>query len=292
MISCLDEPVADAAILPTWYLAQRARKRVKVVLTGEGGDELFGGYGRHKAAYVTEKIERLPSWLGALAAPAARRMGSGAYFRGVPLAGSSSWALAETGPRLKAALDVLAPQASPGEPAPWLAPYAQLRGLNGMLAFDLQTSMADQLLMKVDKTTMRASLEARVPLLDLRLVDFMFRLPPSLKVRLFRGKYLLRRAAAGLLPRKIVVRKKHGFILRVQKWIRSPQNSLCADVLTDGVLAGTGLFRRGALEGGLKGLRAGSPQADPDVYFRLLLLALWLRDIRPGSPKPLGRRAA
>ncbi len=292
MIACLDEPVADAAILPTWHLSRSARKRVKVVLTGEGGDELFGGYGRHKAAYVTEKVEALPSWLRPLAAPAARRLGSGAYFRAVPLGGAPSWALAETGPRLKTALDLLSASAVSGGIAPWLSPYTQLRGLNGMLAFDLQTSMADQLLMKVDKTTMRASLEARVPLLDLRLVDFMFRLPSSLKVRLFRGKYLFRRVAAELLPRQIVVRKKHGFILRVQKWIRSPGNRLCADALTGGVLTQTGLFRPEALERGLKSLRAGAPQADPEVYFRVLILGLWLKQISARSPRLLGKPGA
>ncbi|MBI3553793.1 MAG: asparagine synthase (glutamine-hydrolyzing) [Elusimicrobia bacterium] len=290
MIACLDEPVADAAILPTWRLSVSARRRVKVVLTGEGGDELFGGYGRHKAAYVTETLDKLPSWLRAAAAPAARRLGSGTYFKSLPLKGAPSWALAESGPRLKAALGVLVPEAAAGGLTPWLAGYEGLSGLNGMLAFDLQTSMADQLLMKVDKTTMRASLEARMPLLDLRLVDFMFRLPPALKVRLFRGKYLLRRVAAGLLPREIVARRKHGFILRTGSWLRSPKNAIAADALTGGALAVTGLFRRGALESGLKGLRGGSSRADPDVYFRLVVLSLWLSAIR--APAPAGTPSA
>ena len=285
MIHCLDEPIADAAILPTWYLSTLARKKVKVVLTGEGGDELFGGYGRHKAASVAEALNRFPAWLRPAVLPAARRLGSGPYFRALPLQNPLSWALAEAGPRLKAARDILPPSVAAAPFAPWLERYSNLNGLNGQLAFDLQTSMADQLLMKVDKTTMRASLEARVPLLDLRLVDFMFRLPPSLKVKFFRGKVLLRRIAQELLPRRIALRRKHGFILRCQKWMRSPANAICAEALTDAVLPDTGLFQKERLAESLKNLRSGSPKADPEFYFRVLVFALWLKEVRPGARK-------
>jgi asparagine synthase (glutamine-hydrolysing) len=278
MIACMDEPIADAAILPTWYLARQARKSVKVALTGEGGDEVFAGYGRHKAAYVTEVLESLPGWLQGAAAPLARRMGAGAYFRAVPLKGPADWAAAEAGPRVRAALDVMAPRSSNAGSQDWLRRFEGLKGLNGLLAFDLQTSLADQLLMKVDKTTMGASLEARVPLLDLRLVEFMFRLPAGLKVRLFRGKYLLRKAAAGLLPNEILTRRKHGFVLRCNSWMRSASNEICAEALAGPVLRDTGLFRPEALSKGLKDLRSGSPGSDPGFYFRLVILSLWLRD--------------
>ena len=276
-VACLDEPVADAAVLPTFYLSREARKSVKVVLTGEGGDEVFGGYGRHKAAWVGETLRSLPPWLARAALPAARRAGRGAYFRALPADGPRHWALAEAAPYLAAASAVLTVR--PPE-MPWLGAFDGLGGLNGMLSFDLQTSMADQLLMKVDKTTMRASLEARVPLLDLRLVNFMFGLPAGLKIRRFRGKYLLRRAAAGLLPREILTRRKHGFVLRCAGWMRSPANRLCGEVLGGSVLPGTGLFRRDALLEGLAGLRAGSPAANPVFYFRLLLLGLWLDSVK------------
>ena len=277
MIGCLDEPIADAAVLPTLFLSRRARERVKVVLTGEGGDELFGGYGRHKAAYVTEKVERLPRWLKRVAVPVARRMGSGPYFASVPHRDPMAWALAEVGPRLRPAIELVAARE---QFAPWLSAYEGLRGLNGLLAFDLQTSMADQLLMKVDKTTMSASLEARVPLLDLRLVDFMFQLPSPLKVRFFRGKYLLRKVAADLLPRRIVARKKHGFILRVQTWMRSPSNRLVREALADEALLSTGLFRREILQRDATALAGGARGVDPEFYFRVLVFALWLKKIR------------
>ncbi len=287
MAEALDEPVADAAILPTLYLARQARKRVKFVLTGEGGDEVFGGYGRHKAAYVTETLEKLPAWLRPHALPLARRTGSGAYFRALPLAGPGAWADAEAAPYRRAALEALGLPGGSGASYPWLAPYLPLRGLNGMLAFDLQTSMADQLLMKVDKTAMRASLEARVPLLDLRLVEFMFALSSRHKVRRFRGKYLLRKAVGDLLPREILTRRKHGFVLRCADWIRDPDNDLCGDALTGGTLPGTGLFRKEALGKGLAVLRSGAREANPVFYFRLLVLALWLESAAEGR-----RRAA
>ena len=283
MTSALDEPVADAAVLPTLYLSRQARKSVKFVLTGEGGDEVFGGYGRHKAAYVTEVLEKLPAGLRPYALPLARKSGAGAYFRALPLEGPGSWARAEAAPYRGAARLVMG-LPEDGSPAyPWMTPYAYLRGLNGMLAFDLQTSMADQLLMKVDKTAIRASLEARVPLLDLRLVDFMFRLGAAHKVRRFRGKFLLRKAVRDLLPREILTRRKHGFVLRCADWIRSPSNSLCGDALTGDLLPSTGLFRRDVLQKGVAALRGGSMEANPVFYFRLLVLALWLYGLRGGT---------
>ena len=280
MIACMDEPIADAAILPTWYLSKYARKSIKVVLTGEGGDEIFAGYGRHKAAYVTEAVEKLPFCLQSAAAQVARRTGAGAYFRAVPLKGPAHWAGAETGPRLKAALKVMNRLPPGADLQHWLKRFDGLKGLNGLLAFDLQTSMADQLLMKVDKTTMGASLEARVPLLDLRLVDFMFRLPASLKVRFFRGKYLLRKAADGLLPREILTRRKHGFVLRCNSWMSSASNDICAEALNSSILPDTGLFSHDVLLSGFKKLRSGSPDADPGFYFRILVLSLWLDAIK------------
>ncbi len=277
MVECLDEPIADAAILPTWHLSTEARREVKVVLTGEGGDEVFAGYGRHKAAYVSEALEKIPSWMRPMADLLARKTGSGAYFRSIPLDGPRSWAQAEAGGRLKAALDLLdLPQNSPNWT--WTDPFQGLKGLNGLLRFDLQTSMRDQLLMKVDKTTMKASLEARVPLLDLRLIDYAFRLPAPLKIKFFRGKYLLRKVAAGMLPREIVVRKKHGFILRTQNWMRSPQNPFLEEALSDPILLETGLFKKEALKSGTRLLREGS--ADVDVYFRILLFSLWLKSLK------------
>ena len=277
MVECLDEPIADAAILPTWHLSTEARREVKVVLTGEGGDEVFAGYGRHKAAYVSEALEKIPSWMRPMAVLIARKTGSGAYFRAIPLDGPRSWAQAEAGSRIQAALDLLdLPPISTDWP--WLTPFKDLKGLNGLLRFDLETSMRDQLLMKVDKTTMKASLEARVPLLDLRLVNYAFRLPTPLKIKFFRGKYLLRKVAARMLPREIVVRKKHGFILRTQNWMRAPQNPFLEEALQNPLLLETGLFKKESLKSGAHLVREGS--ADVDVYFRVLLFSLWLKSLK------------
>ncbi len=280
MAGCLDEPIADAAILPTLYLSRQARRSVKVVLTGEGGDEVFGGYGRHKAASVTQWLEGVPAWLKPCVLPAARKTGGGAYFRALPLNGANDWAGAESAPYRLAAAKVMSPAAVNASASRWLSTYESLRGVNGMLAFDMQTSMADQLLMKLDKTTMRASLEARVPLLDLRLVDFMFRLPASFKVRRFRGKYLLRKAVKDLVPKAVLTRRKHGFVLTCAGWIRSPGNRLFSDALGGGSLPGTGLFSREALLEGVSALRAGSRAENQVFYFRLLVLSLWLEEIR------------
>lgn len=279
----LDEPIADSAILPTYLLSKFARESVKVVLSGEGADEIFAGYNRYKAAFLSEKVDSLPSWGRPLAAAVARRMGKGRTFERLPHADALSWAEANahsTQDEFKGVLkqDFLL-KSEKVDPWEWLKDPEAPHSLNGALAFDLKTVLCDCLLMKVDKTTMRASLEARVPYLDRRLVEYALHLPASTKIRRLKGKFALRRLAAKYLPRPVVWRKKHGFVVPWEEWIRAKGNHLLDDLFAEGSLASWNLFDGKHLRWMLGELRAGSGSVDAGLLFRAVVLGLWLKSM-------------
>jgi len=277
-IECLDEPLGDSAILPTYLLSKHARERVKVVLTGEGADELFAGYPRYKAAYVDHMASRWPGWLRSGVLGCARRFGRGAAFKQLPMDGIRDWAVACRLSTSEGLDPFLAPGfkrsiEKEGIPA-WLNALNGLSGFNGVLAHDLRTVLADVLLMKVDKSSMRASLEARVPYLDLDIVTFALQVPPELKVKLFKGKWILRKLASKYLPTHIARRRKHGFWVPWEEWMRSP-NPAVDEALES--LKPIGLLDTDALVKSLKRLREGSRHEDAGLLYRVAVLALWHR---------------
>ncbi len=285
---CLDEPVADSAMLPTLLLSRFARERVKVVLTGEGADELFAGYNRYKAALLSERIQGLPGWLRPPAAALARRLGRGRVFEGIPYSSLVDWASALRHGDAAGLRSVCAPEffeSASREPAPdgWERP-----GLDAALAYDLRNVLCDALLMKVDKSSMRASLEARVPFLDPGLVSFAARLHPSLKMRRFKGKYLLRRLAEKLLPRSIAWRRKHGFIVPWEEWLSRPSEATSA-LLSGQTLRDCGIFDLAAV-GRLRGALIAGRAGDAGLLFRVAVFALWLDGIQEKAEKLIAYR--
>ncbi|MEK7656901.1 MAG: asparagine synthase (glutamine-hydrolyzing) [Elusimicrobiota bacterium] len=289
LVDCLDEPIADSAILPTFLLARFARRTVKVVLSGEGADEIFAGYNRYKAAYLSERVQSLPSWSRGLAAAAARRMGKGRVYEGIPYAGAAQWAVQNAHCGLPEAEGVCRPDfwrgASRLDPMDWLEDFKTPHSLASALAFDLRTVLCDALLMKVDKATMAASLEARVPFLDRRLVEYALRLPASFQVRRLKGKYLLRTVAAKYLPRSVAFRKKHGFIVPWEEWVRSPGNSTLDELFSDASFERWGVFDGPRLRQMLLDLRRGGRSTDPGIVYRVAVLGLWLESLKRGARK-------
>jgi asparagine synthase (glutamine-hydrolysing) len=275
---CLDEPIADSAILPTHLLSRFARERVKVVLSGEGADELFAGYNRYKAAFLSESAERLPAWLRPAARAAARRMGRGRIFRGIPYREMRDWAKTAAHAEPPAYEHLLSPEfresAKGLDPFSWLDAFDGPHSLAGAQAFDLKTVLCDALLMKVDKASMAASLEARVPFLDRRLAAYALGLPGSLKLRLLKGKFVLRRLAARHVPWGIAMRRKHGFIVPWEEWVRSPGNSRLDEMLRAREFQALGIFDARRLRELLSNLRAGS-EGDPGIFYRVAVLWLW-----------------
>ncbi len=280
-IGLLDEPIADSAILPTFLLSEFARKRVKVVLTGEGADELFAGYNRYKAAWVNERLKRLPKWGRALAAPLARRLGKGEVFDRLPIENAREWALATASARRDDLKSVLHPEfwetSRHADGLEWLKDFEAMDALDDALVFDLKTVLADSLLMKADKSTMRASLEARVPFLNAPVVEYALSLPSSFKIRHFKGKYLLRKVAERRgLPRDVVWRRKHGFIVPWEAWVRRADNASVRRLLESPSLRGRALFDVERLKLFHAELARGSRDVEAGLFFRIVVLGLWL----------------
>lgn len=228
LVDIYDEPFADAAAIPTYLMAKRARQDVTVVLTGEGGDEVFGGYRRYVAEQAHRRYSLIPQPMRALAAradlqraPRLRRFGRTlrALAEDDRARRYALWtelfddrersALLGNGHR---ATDITRSEFAPVN--------LVSDDVNGMMIHELKSWLVDTYLEKVDKATMATSLEARVPLLDPRLVEAMALAPREWKVRRTQTKVLLREIAARTLPPGIVGRAKHGFGVPVAKWLR------------------------------------------------------------------------
>jgi asparagine synthase (glutamine-hydrolysing) len=209
------EPIADPAILPTWLLARAARDHVKVVLSGEGADELFGGY----PTYVGHKVAPL---FAALPQPL-RRAIRGAANR-IPSSGK------------KVTFEFLLKRFLSGADQAWINRHAAWFGtglpsaatfsgdfgkspLPGAMLLDYRTYLRDNLLVKVDRATMLNSVEARAPYLDRDLTRFALSLPPDLRVRRLTTKWILKKAAEVWLPHEVIYRKKRGLSVPIASWI-------------------------------------------------------------------------
>ena len=256
-----DEPFADPAALPTMLLAHLARQRVTVVLTGEGADEVFAGYGNYRKRIAEERITRvlghryspIPALVRRL--PAAARKDRLMRSIGEPLPRRYRTIPnvfdAVTLPRFvsDAFLEATAGSEDIGTHA--AQAYADSNSasyLDRLLHVDMNLWLPDDLLAKVDRATMAHSLEARVPYLDHRFLEFCARLPAAQKLRGRVHKHVLKAIALKYLPADIVHRGKHGFVLPLSDWLAgrlAPE--VDAHVLGDG-LASRGLFRDGVLE--------------------------------------------
>lgn len=241
VVHFLDEPLADAAALPTYAICKAARRHVTVLLTGEGGDELFAGYPRYALSRAADALQYLPiaararalETLGTLwpNGRAGVALGRLAADPGDPLARNALW----SGVFTPAEVARLFPQADLSLPEPdtpsW--PYSHdvppRNGLHRLLYWDLRRWLVDDVLMKVDKMSMAASVEARVPFLDHQLVEYVAGLPPAYKLRWGRGKAVLREAFRNWLPAQIAARRKAAFSPPLDVWFRGPLGQLAAE---------------------------------------------------------------
>jgi len=240
LVAHLAEPVTDPAIIPTYLLAEFARREVTVVLTGEGADELFGGYRRH---LYQDRF----GWMGRL--PGVRGAGEGALGNLLPRrVGQALHALSEPDPALQhlewsstighsvatSLFERSARERFDERLREHFAPYfdGERVRLEDQLRADQQEWLPHNLLAKVDRATMAFSLEARVPFLDHRLVEWAATLPAELKIRGSETKRILRRGPGRRLPAEILERPKQGFDLPLDGWIRGPLKPLVADTLT------------------------------------------------------------
>ncbi len=237
----LDEPLADPALVPTYLLARYARQAVKVVLLGEGADELFAGYPTYVGAHLAERYRRLPVGLRRALSATAPRLGAAQgnttlrYLArrfleaaDVPAAARHrGWMGCFSAEGLAALVTADSPLVMPAEPE---LPAARSE-LDALLALDLTGYLPDDLLVKCDRATMAASLEGRAPYLDHRLVEFACRLPARVKLRGVVGKRVLRRAVADIVPGPILRRVKRGLTVPLAPWIAGPLRSFVTETL-------------------------------------------------------------
>jgi asparagine synthase (glutamine-hydrolysing) len=219
----MDEPVGDAAFLAVYVLAREASRAVKVVLAGEGADELLAGYDRYKAFFYGGQLSRLVP--GGLA-----RMGAG-HLSENPARILRILGEKDPARRYLEVIRLFSADELVAMGVPEAAGAAAAGGVNGLFErdpvraaqiFDMRTLLPNDFFLKADKMTSAWGLEMRVPFLDPHVVDFSLRLPRKAKLRGWNEKYLLKRAFAGALPEAIVRRRKHGFNVPQDLWLRGP----------------------------------------------------------------------
>lgn len=262
LADAFDEPFADASALPTWRVCQLARETVTVALSGDGADEAFAGYRRHKFQHAEERMRGLlPAGLrhgvfGALgrhypkADWAPRFLRAKTTFQSLARGGGEAYArsVGVTLPEQRSSLFTGAFQRSlSGHRAEdryitAMANAPAREALDRAQYADMKIWLPGDILTKVDRTSMNVSLEAREPLLDYKLVEFAARLPVSLRLSGGEGKWLLKKTMEGHLPDDILYRQKMGFVTPISAWFKGPLAEEAADLATSSTLAETGWF--------------------------------------------------
>jgi len=283
-----DEPFGDSSAIPTYYVCKVASERVKVILSGDGGDELFAGYARYLVAADRERYGLIPGWIrrqifrplvrripldwtgrNTLYGMAYYREGRGGYDLGIY-------------PYIKEALYTpeFSEQSCTHERPTvsdqvWEA-STSLSLLSRLQRADTKSYLPNDILVKVDRMSMAHSLEVRSPLLDYRLMEYLATLPPEIKIRNGMTKHLFKKYVSRFLPPSVMVKKKHGFGVPLDRWFRGDLQGFSKEILLDPKTLSRGYFRQCVLERILQDHVKG--KHDYSVWIWLLLvLELWHR---------------
>lgn len=285
-----DEPFADSSAIPTYVVSKLAREHVKVVLTGDGGDELFAGYSRYVTERQRSKFDRIPGLIkSGLMDPLSRYLPHGAwgrnYLHNVSLDPISRY------------LDNVSVFTGLNKGSLYTADFSdQLRdsnhltsyfrelsdnvrsdaGLDSLLYIDSKTYLPGDILTKVDRMSMAVSLEARVPLLDHKLIEFVTSIPASMKLAGLETKHLFKQAIADLVPAEVVNRPKQGFGVPIQQWINQQLRERIRDTLSDPRTLQRGYVTRSHVELLLDEHERGR-RDHAMALWALLMLELWHR---------------
>jgi asparagine synthase (glutamine-hydrolysing) len=281
----LDEPFGDPSAIPTFVVSKLAGTQVKVVLTGDGGDELFAGYDKYVVEGRERRYDRVPPLIRRLTGAVGTAMPDGMrgrrYLRHFGMAGSQRYLDASTlfpadeMPNLfrKAAFEQMESS------DPWTASLGHLdHGSDWVSALqyrDLNTYLPLDILTKVDRMTMAHSIEARPPLLDHPLVEFAATLPAALQLRAGKTKYLFKHAVRGLLPPDIIDRPKRGFAVPLESWFRGRLVPFARDLLLSDTTRQRGYLNTSYLE---KLLRRHERGRNLDLHlWTAMSFELWCR---------------
>ncbi|MBD8524841.1 asparagine synthase (glutamine-hydrolyzing) [Pseudomarimonas arenosa] len=287
----LDEPFADSSALPTYLVSELAGRQVKMILSGDGGDEAFAGYDRYLKFLQLQRLGLLRAPLG-LALRAAGRLIPGIRgFRlgrvGERLAMSfEDRYLSGVGLSRAAELSALLGYAV-GNPYRDLHPlFARSAGwpaLDRIVDVDIHSYLLDDILVKLDRMSMAASIEGRAPLLDYRVVEFAVRLPQNLRVHAGRGKHLLREVARQWLPGDVLDKPKQGFAIPLVEWFRAELGAMAADIFASRAFRERGWVVPAEAERLLTAHRGGG-ENHAETLWQVLCLEIWARryiDRRP-----------
>lgn len=287
----VDEPLGDASILPTYLLSRFARKTVTVALSGDGGDEVFGGYPTYQAHRVAHAWARMPRAARALARAAVDRM-PGSHDLKRFMAGAdlgldvrhAVWMGSFTPAEQR---ELLTPEALARLPSgPSYAEWDRLAAaapagpwLHRVLYLDLKGYLAESVLQKLDRASMACSLQVRVPLLDRRVVDVAAAMPAEMKLRGFRTKHVLKWLVRHRLPADIVRRPRRALGVPLARWFRTELRPLVHEVCDESALRRGGLVNADVVTALVRDHMRGEADHSRKL-FTLLVLLLWLRRYR------------
>jgi asparagine synthase (glutamine-hydrolysing) len=286
-----DEPFADSSAIPVYYVSKLARERVKVALSGEGGDEVFAGYETYAAYKIATAYKYLPRILAAKVIPAvirrlpvshskvsldykAKRFVEGALLS--PVEGHYWWKVIFT-EEAKAELYANGKNGHADPLRLYRQAYEQCSAaevLTKLQHIDVKIYLPDDILVKADRMSMANSLEARVPFLDHRLVEFASSLPPHLKLRSLAKKYILKRTMSRYLPPQILKGKKLGFNVPIPIWLRRELRDFVHDVLSAQRVKNAGFFRPAAVSALIRDHEEMRKDYSRNIW-SLLIFGLW-----------------
>jgi asparagine synthase (glutamine-hydrolysing) len=296
LAEAFDEPFADSSALPTYLISQLAAEDVKVALSGEGGDELFGGY----YTYAADLLAQRTGWTAPLLRPLVERLPSSSARASFDYRAKRFVRAAHLPPleRHHGWKEIFSPDAraeltgrqSGFDPVELLrVRFAETEGaelLARLQDVDLGTYLVDDLLVKTDRASMAHSLEARVPFLDSVITNFALALPSRHKVRGLRKKVLLRKAAAPLVPPELLRRRKRGFSIPAAAWLRGELEPFARDTLSADRLRSQGFFRPEAVTRLIDDHVAGREDLSRQLW-GLLSFMLWHERHVERTPGPL-----
>ncbi len=287
-----DQPFADSSAIPTYLVSKLTRESVTVALTGDGGDELFAGYERFYAAELMRRLGFVPAPVKRWAAALLRHLPEGTdYYDPVKRARRFTRA---AGQRLEDAYfdlvrvfdDELLAEICPGaeQHPPYINRYmeaSQADPIARLVQANMYSYLPDDLLIKADRCSMQASLEARAPFLDHELAEFAATIPFNLKLKGATTKHILKEAARGLLPDNIIERKKHGFGIPLGAWLRRDMGPV-RDLLLSRRARERGLLRMSVVERLISEHESGRRDHNRQLW-ALLTLEEWHRQFVDGS---------
>ncbi len=288
-----DEPMADAGALPVWFLSKMSKSQVTVALSGDAGDELFGGYLTYRADVMAARARRMPAAALRLALGAARHWPVSddkisleyklkRFLEGCllpPERAHIHWNGTFADAEKRELLNLPLPRSLAGVLGELRAEIPKGDALSPYLWFDQRYYLPDDILMKVDRMSMAHAVEVRPPFLDHRIVEFAATLPSSLKVRGAQQKVILKRLMNDKLPKSILTREKTGFDIPVHDWFRGSLRPLLLETLAEGTAEHADLFRKDAIDACLRKHLERKENLGYNLW-GLMILFLWMRKWR------------